>query len=247
MTNPRAPRILKQGVGDTGADDGTLEGVNATPNSSHSTFMWQGNDRRAYVVFVDNTEFFDVDIFEITDPANPRPVAEYDFVALAADQGVDIVDQGGLGGAADIFLHDMVVKKIGDRFIMMADYWDAGYLTFDVTNPAAPRYIGDSTFDGPDPLTGQDAAGGQRPPGRVLARQPVHPGCRRGLQPVPARRVRDHDRPRRGRVRLCLGRRRRRGVVPARSEDERPDRLRRLRLRRLGSDPAARDRGPTAP
>ena len=49
----------------------------------------------------------------------------------------------------------MVVKKIGDRFIMMADYWDAGYLTFDVTNPAAPRYIGDSTFDGPDPLTGQ--------------------------------------------------------------------------------------------
>jgi hypothetical protein len=37
---------------------------------------------------------------------------------------------------------------------MMADYWDAGYLTFDVTNPADPRYIGDSTFDGPDPLTG---------------------------------------------------------------------------------------------
>jgi hypothetical protein len=152
VTNPHAPRTLVQGVGDTG-DEGELEGDFPTPNSSHSTFVWQGNGGRAYVVFVDNIELHDVDIFEITNPADPIPVAEFDFVEEALEQGVDIVDEGGLGGAGDIFLHDMVVKKIGDRFIMMADYWDAGYLTFDVTNPADPRYIGDSTFDGPDPLT----------------------------------------------------------------------------------------------
>jgi hypothetical protein len=156
VTNPRDPKVLVQGIGDTGEDEGTLVGDLPTPRSSHSTFVWQGRDRRAYVVFVDNIEVEDVDIFEITDPKNPRPVAEHDFVAVAAAQGHDIVDNGGLGGAADIFLHDMVVKEIGSRFIMMANYWDAGYLTFDVTDPANPVYIGDSSFDGPDPLTGHD-------------------------------------------------------------------------------------------
>jgi hypothetical protein len=155
VTNPRSPRTLVQGIGDTG-DEGELVGANPTANSSHSTFVWQGKDRRAFVVFVDNIELHDVDIFEITDPSNPRPVAEYDLVEVADSQGFDIVDNGGLGGAADIFLHDMVVKEINGRFIMMADYWDAGYLTFDFTDPANPKYIGDSTFDGADPLTGKD-------------------------------------------------------------------------------------------
>ena len=155
VSNPRQPKTLVQGVGDTG-DEGALVGDFPTPNSSHSTFVWQGNGGRAYVVFVDNIELHDVDIFEITDPRNPRPVAEYDLVEVAGAQGVDIIDDLSLGGLGDIFLHDMVVKKIGNRFVMLADYWDAGYVTLDVTNPADPRYIGDSTFDGPDPLTGMD-------------------------------------------------------------------------------------------
>ena len=79
-------------------------------------------------VFVDNAELNDVDIFEITDPANPQPVGEFDLVELADAQGKDILDDGALGDA--VFLHDMVVKKIDDRFIMMADYWDAGYVTW---------------------------------------------------------------------------------------------------------------------
>jgi hypothetical protein len=155
VTDPRNPEIFVQGIGDTGGE-GELEGDFPTPNSSHSTFVWQGRDRRAFVVFVDNVEFTDVDIFEITDPANPRPVAEYDLVEVAANQGVDIIDQLSLGGLADVFLHDMVVKEIGGRFIMLADYWDAGYVTLDITNPGDPIYIGDSTFNGPDPLTGMD-------------------------------------------------------------------------------------------
>jgi len=155
VTNPRAPKTLVQGEGDTG-DEGELDGEWPTANSSHSTFVWQGNDRRAYVAFVDNVEFHDVDIFEITNPADPRPVDEYDLVELAGEQGVDIIDELSLGGLADVFLHDMVVKKIGNRFIMLANYWDAGYVTLDVTNPADPQYISDSTFDGPDPLTGMD-------------------------------------------------------------------------------------------
>jgi Ca2+-binding RTX toxin-like protein len=151
VTDPRNPVTFVQGLGDTGGE-GDLEGAAPSANSSHSTFVWQGNDRRAYVVFVDNTELHDVDIYEITDPANPQPVGEFDFVDVAASQGVDILDNSALND--QVFLHDMVVKKIGDRYIMMANYWDAGYLLFDVTNPADPQYISDTTFDEPDPLTG---------------------------------------------------------------------------------------------
>jgi hypothetical protein len=39
---------------------------------------------------------------------------------------------------------------------MLVSYWDAGYVTLDVNDPANPKYIGDTSFDGPDPLTGWD-------------------------------------------------------------------------------------------
>jgi hypothetical protein len=154
VTNPREPKALVQGFGDFEADGTVFD----TPNSSHSIFLWQGDDRRAYAVAVDNAEGSrdDVDIFEITDPRQPRLIAEYDLDDDFAQAGIDIVDEGALGGDFEIFLHDMVVKKIGDRFVMMASYWDAGYVTLDVTNPFEPRYIGDTTFDGRDPLTGLD-------------------------------------------------------------------------------------------
>jgi hypothetical protein len=158
VTDPRRARAVVQGAGDF-EDEGT---VFETANSSHSVFMWQGRDRRAFLVAVDNIEGTDVDIFEITNPATPRLVGEFDldeYLAAPANEppsGVDIVDEGGLGGENDVFLHDLVVKQMGDRFVMLADYWDAGYVTLDVTNPSRPRYIGDSTFDAPDPLTGQE-------------------------------------------------------------------------------------------
>jgi hypothetical protein len=151
VTNPRAPQTLIQGFGDFVDEEGNEFD---TPMSAHSTFMWQADDGRAYLVAVDNVELTDVDVFEITDPRNPRPVGEFDLVDEGFADGVNIIDNGGLQGPVEVFLHDLVVKKIGDRFVMLADYWDAGYTTWDVTNPADPVYIGDSHYDEPDSLTG---------------------------------------------------------------------------------------------
>ena len=98
-------------------------------NSSHSTFVWEDETDRAYLVAEDNTEFHDVDIFEITDPANPRPVAEHDLVELFPPG----VDRRRLGQRRRDLppRHD----RQGDRraAIMMASYWDAGYVKLDVT------------------------------------------------------------------------------------------------------------------
>ena len=48
--------------------------------------------------------------------------------------------------------------------------------------PGQPGATSPTHFDGPDPLLPVRPARGQRPPGRVLARQPVPPGGRRGLR-----------------------------------------------------------------
>ena len=147
ISNPRRPKILVQGFGDTGPD-GSLVGDEPV-HDSHSSFMWQ-DDGKAYIVIVDNAELHDVDIFDITDPRAPKPVGEFDLV----EEFPQIVDNSAFG---DLILHhDMVVKEIDGRQTLLASYWDAGYVKLDIEDPASPQYIGDTSFDGPDPLTGYE-------------------------------------------------------------------------------------------
>ena len=145
VSDPKNPKVLVQGFGDFGADDGTLTGPRTDANSSHSVFLWQ-QEEKVYAVAVDNVEQHDVDIFDVSDPRNPRPVAEHDLDEMFPQ----IVDQSAFGD--NIFLHDMVVKEIDDVPTMLASYWDAGYVKLDVSDPANPGYLGDTSYDGADPL-----------------------------------------------------------------------------------------------
>lgn len=146
VSDPRRPKVLVQGIGDFGPE-GSLTGDETPANQYHSVFLWQ-DKKKVYLVGVDNEELTDVDIYDVTDPREPKPVAEFDLVATFPQ----IEDQLALGDSP--FLHDMVVKRIGGKQTMLASYWDAGYVKLDVSDPAAPKYIGDTSFDGPDPLTG---------------------------------------------------------------------------------------------
>ena len=76
----RPTPALKLSVGDTGPDDGTLDGdpARCTSRTARSCGRTTGTARSSRSR--DNIEFHDLDIFEITDPANPRPVAEFDLV-----------------------------------------------------------------------------------------------------------------------------------------------------------------------
>ena len=147
VTNPSNPVLLARSVGDTGPP-GQLVGTEMV-HHAHSAFMWNDDSGRAFVVMTDNhgPEFgaTDVDIWEITNPATPRPVAEHNLLAR-----FDIEDQGALGNVMNH--HDVVVKKINGVQTMLVSYWDAGYVKLDVDDPANPEYIGDTSFDGPDPL-----------------------------------------------------------------------------------------------
>ena len=140
VTVPSAPEHLAVGFGDYTVGSNRKK----TANDIHSVFAWDAGDK-AYAVMVDNEEAADVDIVDITNPRKPKLIAEYDLAALfpqilQPNQGLD-----------SVFHHDMVVKEINGRYIMLVSYWDGGYVQLDVTNPAAATFIVDSDFTNPDP------------------------------------------------------------------------------------------------
>jgi hypothetical protein len=144
ITNPLAPVALAQNFGDTTDALGNTVPV----RQYHSVFAWQ-QDGRAFVVASDDEEQAqtDVDIMEITDPRNPRLIAETglrDWPAAKAP----------LANGDTVFNHDMVVRKIGSTWTMLSSYWDAGYVKLNVDDPAHPKFINDSDFTDPDPISG---------------------------------------------------------------------------------------------
>ncbi len=147
VTNPKVHKYLAEGVGDFS------EGATIA-HTVHSVFGWQAGSK-AYAVLVDNEEAADVDIMDISDPRNPQLIAEHDLAKLFPQ-----IVQPGLD---EVFLHDMVVKEINGRQIMLLSYWDAGYVTLDVTDPRNPSFVADSQYAALDPQL-KEATGAERKP-----------------------------------------------------------------------------------
>ncbi len=141
ISNPGRPTPLVQGVGDSTANGQGKK----TANEIHSVFAWDAGDK-AYAVMVDNEEGKDVDIVDITDPKKAFLTAEYDL-----DEIFPQIAQSAPSNLKEIFLHDMIVKEIGGRQVMLLSYWDAGYVKVDVTDVKNPAYLGDTDFTDPDP------------------------------------------------------------------------------------------------
>lgn len=141
VRDPRNPRPLTRHAGDpdAGSDFGVF-------NEIHSARAWQAG-RRAYVVLVDNLETTDVDILDITDPRAPRFIAELDLNEFGIAQSQVL--------GHNSFLHDVEVKRVNDRWVMLLSYWDGGWVLLNVNNPARPRFMRDSDFPVRDPLTGR--------------------------------------------------------------------------------------------
>jgi hypothetical protein len=140
VTDPLHPKKLSEHFGDFTVDDQPNRPHDA--NQTHSAFLWDAGDQ-AYLVATDDEEVTDVDIFDVTDPKKPVLIGEFNLNEFD-------ISQPELG-LVDSFLHDMVVKQIGGRFIMLLSYWDGGYVLLDVTDPANPVFLGDSEFTNPDP------------------------------------------------------------------------------------------------
>jgi hypothetical protein len=147
VTNPLSPVILAQGFGDT-TPSAAVAGVKTSPvHLVHSAFSWQAG-AKAYTVMVDNQEFQDVDIVDITNPRAPQLINELDLLDPTTQNGT----LSGTAFGDSVFLHDMVVKQIGGKQIMLVSYWDAGYAKLDVTDPTNVTVLGETDFAAIDPI-----------------------------------------------------------------------------------------------
>ncbi|HVM03922.1 MAG TPA: hypothetical protein VM242_02015 [Acidimicrobiales bacterium] len=140
VTNPLKPVKLAEGWGERTKSD---------THQTHSAFVWQPpGSSSAYLVLQDEEDLADVDIFDITNPRRPRLISELNLNTFN-------VAQPELN-LADSFLHDMTVKCMttgtyAGRCIMIASYWDGGYVLLDVTDPANPIFLYDTDFAAIDP------------------------------------------------------------------------------------------------
>ncbi|MFP5299277.1 MAG: LVIVD repeat-containing protein, partial [Actinomycetota bacterium] len=144
VNNPARPKQLVDQFGDTDANDPEDPTPLEFPNAVHSVMGW-ADGRHAYAVAVDNFEALDVDIFDISDPANPVLVRE---TGLPDWEG-QISPQLAHGESA--FIHDMWVKKIDGQWMMLISYWDAGWVLLNVDDPANPVFVTDSDYAAEDP------------------------------------------------------------------------------------------------
>ena len=140
VSNPAHPTPLVEGFGD---DTVAGQGKKAA-NEIHSIFAWDAGSK-AYAVIVDNEEEPDVDIVDISNPKKPSLIAEYDL-----DQKFPQILQAAPANLVDVFHHDVVVKLIDGKWIMLVSYWDGGYVKLDVTDPQNAIYLADSDFKNPD-------------------------------------------------------------------------------------------------
>lgn len=146
VTNPRSPvelSFLPTPLGVHELDivvrpDGTALALLATPASefydTHFGTNFGGEFR----------------IADISDPTNPKPLADWGIVAdsnLLIQGGNDPVSslfQGLPGFVANTFAHSVRAADAGRTAYV--SYWDAGILKFDITDPSAPLYLGRTIF-----------------------------------------------------------------------------------------------------
>lgn len=137
VTNPEKPVSLKRNFLDFGV---------------HNTYPWTTDDGSAYLILVDDDHAIDTHIVDITKPQSPKLIAS---VGLPGWPGAQDSQSEGIGSFAASFLHDVWVKETaGGGHEAVLSYWDAGFIRLDVSDPANPTFIADSTYPDPDPITG---------------------------------------------------------------------------------------------
>ena len=134
VTNPRAPTWL--GFSSVGPGTGGV----------HELDLIQRTDGRVLALLaVPFSELGHADhlgdfrIVDVTDPRAPTPLADW-----GAQAALDIGQYDGLGTDTLVYAHSARASADGMRAYV--SYWDAGEMIFDLTDPAAPRLLGRTSF-----------------------------------------------------------------------------------------------------
>lgn len=144
VSDPTKPKALKKNFLE-------YEGV-------HNTFAWDWNGSSYLIGTADTFDFFDTFFVDITKPQSPK--------LLTITGGLDWFAAGAFsdgqfetGSSAGIFNHDVWVEIIDGVPTAVVSYWDGGFVTLDVTDPANPIFLRDSTYPSTEPIVGEPYEG----------------------------------------------------------------------------------------
>lgn len=146
VSDPANAQLLVRAAGDKDRDDDPATPPDPAPNSVGSVFVWQ-QGATAYLAATDDAELADIDIFDISDPRNPQPVASYDLPAM-----FPAILAGENARGSNESARRLRVRAVGDRRVMLAPYFDAGFVQLDVTDPSSPQLVNDTRYTGEDPF-----------------------------------------------------------------------------------------------
>ena len=144
VSDPTKPKALKKNFLE-------YEGV-------HNTFAWDWDGKSYLIGTADTFDFFDTFFVDITKPQSPK--------LLTITGGLDWFAAGAFsdgqfetGSSAGIFNHDVWVDIIDGVPTAVVSYWDGGFVTLDVTDPANPVFLRDSTYPSVEPIVGEPYEG----------------------------------------------------------------------------------------
>lgn len=144
VTDPSRPHPLKQ---------------NFLDFPVHNVFPWTTAAGNTYMLVVDDVALDDLKIVDISKPQSPTLISETGIETWLATNP-EIADDGQLfmGSFAAPLLHDVWVNDMdpgpGENWQAVLSYWDAGFVTLDINNPANPVFLADSTYPDTDPVYG---------------------------------------------------------------------------------------------
>ncbi len=144
VSDPSKPKALKKNFLE-------FEGV-------HNTFAWDWEGKSYLIGTADTFDFEDTFFVDITKPQSPK--------LLTITGGLDWFAEGAFadgqfetGSSAGIFNHDVWVEIIDGVPTAVVPYWDGGFVTLDVTDPANPVFLRDSTYPETEPIVGEPYEG----------------------------------------------------------------------------------------
>ncbi len=146
VTDPANPRALRKNFLEFG-------GV-------HNTFAWDWDGKSYLIGTADTFDLFDTFFVDITKPQSPKLLTVTGALDwLGQDPSAFDDGQFATGSSAGNFNHDVWVNVIDDVPTAVVSYWDLGFVTLDVTDPANPVFLDDSTYVDPEPIVGQPYEG----------------------------------------------------------------------------------------
>lgn len=107
----------------------------------HNTYLYSLADR-AYILVVANInpDLYDFRIVDVTDPSHPTEAGRWS-ATVSADAPPGIEPRGT---SRSLGIHDVWASPDGETAYL--SYWDAGYILLDISDPANPRFLGNSTW-----------------------------------------------------------------------------------------------------